>query len=147
VHIWVLKCVNRHLHSLQNFIMKPERLYTIIFDAVYESSTLSSLLFTLGNTKAWKFSQKLPYMYLQHWWHETMHRQGLAKLDLRIMDWIYSTVDLVVVAVNNYSRVKILQGSCKATKIFFILKIIINKNIFSQIIPNYGNKCSYLWLV
>ena len=30
--------------------MKPKRLYKIIFDAVYGSSTLSYLLFTLGDT-------------------------------------------------------------------------------------------------
>jgi len=43
----VLKCFNCHLHSSQNLLMKPERLYAIIFDAVYGSLTLSYLLFTL----------------------------------------------------------------------------------------------------
>jgi len=45
----VLNCVNRHLHSSQKF-MKAEKLYAIIFDTVYGSSTLSSLLFTLDRT-------------------------------------------------------------------------------------------------
>ena len=49
----------------ENILMKPEILYAIIFDAVYASSTLSSLLCTLAITYRW-YTRNCSHMHVQN---------------------------------------------------------------------------------